>query len=276
MTIGIILLENQVDRKLSIDVLKEWGAINKIAMDFRTAPIGGDGREAAAKLLGHIAPHVLHRSPGRVVVLTNSWRNHEQAAALGRPRVRMLERAALAHGVMPVLHQMDTAHLTRILDDGMKYQPVAPETAPGSGAWLPHRSILMVADRPNSAAIGSLKYRLPLVSLHGGGCSTWVAEHLEQWGVPESSLYWINSEDCFGMKTDAAFAKVLRPRATFALGAVAAKWCAINDIPATEVLHPRYVTQARNRTACRKVIDTYPLGKMIEEKLKEELWIVKS
>lgn len=263
MTIGIITLENQTNRDSTIDVVKDWAATVGVHLDIRKLPLGTDGRDLGARLLGTLAPHVLQRSPGRVLVLTNSWVEFEQADVLGTARVRMLERAALAHGVYHVMHDMDACRLAASLLDAHQQNNTAPESAPGSGAWKPHRSVLMVADRPNTAVHGSLKYRLPFVSMNGMGAATWLAEHLEHWDIREDELYWINSEDYAGDRTNPSFVKLLSPKAVVTLGKVAERWCAAAGLKSVQVPHPKLAAHGNFRGH-----DSYPLGKTLHKILR--------
>jgi hypothetical protein len=112
---------------------------------------------------------------------------------------------------------------------------------PGAGAWRTGQ-ILLIGDKPNSAKHGDLKMRLPFFSLENFGCSLWLAAQLEDAGISEDQLYWINSADSSDTPTDPEFLSRLKPRQIIALGDNAEYWC--NDAGLgygyTKVMHPSY------------------------------------
>lgn len=113
---------------------------------------------------------------------------------------------------------------------------------PGVGAWRTDgRSILLVGDRPNGEQHAAIKQRIPFFSLHGGGCSLWLAQQLEDAGIPEERLYWINAHSWDGKPTSPDFIEQLNPRHVIALGRNAQSWCAF-DAGVNNVLvdHPQH------------------------------------
>lgn len=111
---------------------------------------------------------------------------------------------------------------------------------PGIGAWAPGKSILIVGERPGG---GGGRWHLPFVSLRRDGCSAWLADLLEEGGIPEAALYWVNAYDGregTGAKLDHRFVDALAPRAVVALGDVAARWCREAGIGYDGFDHPKH------------------------------------
>jgi len=78
----------------------------------------------------------------------------------------------------------------------------------------------------------------PFVSVILTGSSGWLAEHLEQFGIPEHALYWVNAYSC---NSEARIAPELSKfRRVIALGRHAAEWCAANNLQFTQVHNPAY------------------------------------
>lgn len=103
--------------------------------------------------------------------------------------------------------------------------------ATGIGRWA-KESILLVGEKVSSHGIPDL----PFVSFHNGGCSAWLARQLEEWGVSERDLYWVNSE---GLHPD-FMGRDDAPQRVVALGGSAAKWCRTAGLEHTQVEHPMY------------------------------------
>lgn len=115
-----------------------------------------------------------------------------------------------------------------------------PNCGPGAGAYRPGVATLLVGERPNVARTGELKHRLPLVTFAGNGCAIWLAQQLENAGVPESALYWINAYDAVGVPTDASFLDDLAPLRVIAMGKLAERWCSDHVAKFETVPHPQY------------------------------------
>lgn len=103
----------------------------------------------------------------------------------------------------------------------------------------PRGPYLLVGDEVS--ARGHVGY--PFVSLHRGGCSWWLAERLEQAGVSEGRLYWINQAevDADVVRADhelvfgrGPFGKVI------ALGRKASDWCRRAGLEHAECYHPQF------------------------------------
>lgn len=122
-------------------------------------------------------------------------------------------------------------------------RPAANE-GPGIGNWAPGHVILMVGERCND------ERGLPFVSKTGS--SPWLAKLLDQWGVEERHLYWVNALDEHGEWQDSGFLTKLRPRAIVSLGATATQWAdAAWDDPSLSrfkyhVVHPAFQKRFRH------------------------------
>lgn len=187
------------------------------------------------------------------VVLRGFWAMAAACPALPRATWRMLERVALGLGgvvVHPDARLQQYLHLVHFHPFEPE-QPLLPYVTtvrlvnhgPGAGAFRPGHVTLLVGDKPNLPRTGQhLFYRVPFLSMHGGGCSRWLADQLEEAWVPESSLYWINASDGAGIGTEHAFIEKLQPRKVIALGAEAAKWCVEARLQGRydQVPHPQY------------------------------------
>lgn len=118
----------------------------------------------------------------------------------------------------------------RILDRVRQVTEQRPP-ATGIGVWGPE-STLLVGEKVSKHGIPDL----PFVSFHDGGCSAWLARNLEEWQVPEFSLYWINSD---GLSPD-FLGREDAPTKVVALGNKAAKWCRNAGVEHRAVEHPAY------------------------------------
>jgi hypothetical protein len=107
-----------------------------------------------------------------------------------------------------------------------------PNLGPGVGRWKPGCVTLLVGDRPTSNAdVG------PFCSMIG--CSPWLSEQLEQSGIREMDLYFVNAYDLQGLAIDPRFVDRLRPKAIVALGNQATAWCTTHGLEHVKVPHPQ-------------------------------------
>lgn len=125
-----------------------------------------------------------------------------------------------------VPHNFTDAGVTinRVMSDLNHGSDAEVNPGPGIGAWREERSVLLVGERPGG---WGGRWHLPFVSPNAGGCSAWLADRLEEAGIPESALYWVNAVDgpeAHGDELRGEFIAQLRPRAIFALGERAANW----------------------------------------------------
>ncbi len=135
----------------------------------------------------------------------------------------------------------------------------APADGPGAGRWLVGSQVLLIGDRLNAVYD---EPRVPLGGLDAGGCSVWLAERLEEAGIPETALYWANAFRASGGRTDGAFVKRLRPRAVITLGGEAGRWCRDNYVKYYSEAHPQFWKRFHHH-------EPYPLINLIKEILHE-------
>jgi thymidylate kinase len=115
--------------------------------------------------------------------------------------------------------------------------------ASGGGAFK-EGNILMLCDkgprtnmRPSAAIVPFINF------LDNDGPSRMLVEALENEGVPESDMYWINTQDYLGVPTSAKFIKDLKPSKIFALGNNAYAWALNANVKAHKLPPPLYHMQ---------------------------------
>lgn len=188
--------------------------------------------ERAAHALGGV---VINCLPARATALAN-WQRRRNQGCEYVTRSDLMERIHHAYSSLecatslPVVYydyqSLETpadlwCRLQRLLDS----TNVKPNGGPGSGQWRPTKSVLIVGDRGSQPdEQGALKTRLPFSDLTGGGCSLWLNAHLEQHGISERHLYWINAFDEHGKPVSGKFIDELQPRAAILLGEAALGW----------------------------------------------------
>lgn len=109
---------------------------------------------------------------------------------------------------------------------------------PGIGRW--HQSVtVLVGESAANPADADLPFVAP--DLARDNCSYWLAERLEEAGIKESELYWVNAFDGRGRPTDPTFLERLNPTRVIALGQVADTWCGtMAHVAHDTVPHPQY------------------------------------
>lgn len=149
-----------------------------------------------------------------------------------------------------------TADLRRVVTSRV------PNDGPGVGSWRkPNQVALLVGDQMGKRIFDGRDStpEVPFVSFSRAGCADWLTQQLEDAGVPETDLYWINARAADDSITDAKFICTLQPRRVIALGDVAAKWCK-RELRSKfiEVSHPQFWKRFHMREA-------YPLIKELTE-----------
>lgn len=131
----------------------------------------------------------------------------------------------------------------------------------GTGSWRVGGALL-VGDRPNPNSAGRTFPGWPFISQLQEGCSRWLSEHLENAGVPETSLYWVNAFRSDGAAVPGLRGLVaqLKPRAIVALGNNAAEALEDADLEFSHVHHPAFWKRYHFK-------DTYVLGKRLRKLL---------
>ncbi len=125
----------------------------------------------------------------------------------------------------------------------------AANGGPGVGHWK-KGATLLVGERQNYDARFKYHPGLCFVAQNESrvGCSYWLAEQLEEWGVPESDLYWVNARMAGGQSTRPDFIAQLEPRRIIALGTVAEAWVRYyaRIEPFVAIEHPQYHRRFRH------------------------------
>ena len=91
--------------------------------------------------------------------------------------------------------------------------------------------------RPSAAVVPFINF------LDNDGPSRMLVETLEREGIPESKLYWINTQTYQGTPTSPEFIQKLKPSKVFALGNNAYSWALNNDVQAYKLPPPLYHMQ---------------------------------
>jgi thymidylate kinase len=115
--------------------------------------------------------------------------------------------------------------------------------ASGGGAFK-EGNILMLCDKGPRANMRPSAAIVPFINfLDNDGPSRMLVETLEREGVPESDIYWINTQNYLGVPASASFVKDLKPSVIFALGNNAFSWALNNNIKAHKLPPPLYHMQ---------------------------------
>lgn len=149
-----------------------------------------------------------------------------------------------------------TAELSRWVMRHVKDKPLGP----GSGALVPG-TILLVGDQVNSKVS---PWSYPFVA--DSGCSVWLTEQLEQAGIREASLYWVNATAVDGTAAvPGDWLDYLSPTLTVAMGLEAYRWARnFGSGPITKVHHPQYWKRFKGK-------QRYPLLDVLTEPLASAL-----
>lgn len=119
----------------------------------------------------------------------------------------------------------------------------------GPGLGSPKATTLLVGDEVSQHGHPAL----PFVDLTRGGCSAWLAEHLEEHGVAEAGLYWINQATS---EPDDFAAGLGQFERVVALGGQAIAWCETRGVAHVATYHPQYWKRFRHH-------EEYPLGGLL-------------
>ncbi len=85
---------------------------------------------------------------------------------------------------------------------------------------------------------------------------------MEESGVPENRLYWINAYDAVNVPTDSEFVGDLAPSIVLAMGKMAARWCTDAGLKFEEVSNPQYWKRFHNGFP-------YPLTQILKEHYRD-------
>lgn len=132
---------------------------------------------------------------------------------------------------------------------------------PGIGRWRPGEVTLLVGDQAHPTGLPAEADGLDLPFVSAAGCSPWLAERLEEAGVGEGALYWVNARRPDGSATDPAFLRDLNPRRVVALGTAARAWlhrAGLGEGDHATVEHPQHWKRFHHR-------EPYPLVDLLRE-----------
>lgn len=111
----------------------------------------------------------------------------------------------------------------------------------GVGSWRA-RAALVVGDRPNPRSSGTSFPGWPFISQLREGCSAWLSGQLEEAGVPERRLYWINAHTREGAPEPGlrALYEGSRWAGVVTLGGRASRTLTELGVPHEQVHHPQH------------------------------------
>lgn len=162
------------------------------------------------------------------------------------------------HGFPIVAPSNDLRQLISILDRTGTAQ-AAIERGPGIGSWS-SESVLLLGDRPSNTWPETAP-NYPFISAYRSGCSEWLAQQLEDGGVPESSLYWSNTYTQKGDRLPFEWIERLKPRGIITLGNAAQAWLDGAGLKSSyQVHHPQYWKRFHSK-------DTYVLPRYVTKLL---------
>lgn len=139
-----------------------------------------------------------------------------------------------------------------------------------SGTFFPHTEGTLGSHQPKVVLLGERAngdLDLPFVNL--SGCSPWLVDQLEQAGVRERDLAWMNVQDPNGKfkplsylhdHLDAPIEHDVTIPHFVALGRVAQAWCEHHGLPHRRVAHPQWWKRFHHA-------ETYPLIDVLKELL---------
>jgi hypothetical protein len=128
--------------------------------------------------------------------------------------------------------------------------------------------VLLVGEQANIRDGDHLGRRAPFTAYSRLGCSWWLNNKLDEAGIPERHLRWLNANTELGKPTNPADIDLLINRRAgakiIALGRIAAKWCDEHNLgPDHMVAHPQH----HKRFSYTK---EYPLIPLLKEVLDGE------
>lgn len=118
---------------------------------------------------------------------------------------------------LPVVLHNYIAHTPEVTRARVEAARPPVNNGPGIGMFAPGVT-LMVGEMCN---VG--RFNEPFIA--DTGCSPWLAQQLENAGIPETKLYWINALTPKGDVTNPEFISLLNPKHVIALGSTAIDWC---------------------------------------------------
>ncbi len=150
--------------------------------------------------------------------------------------------AMFMHTSLPVIHY-DYEHDT--LDDILiRLMNKSTQNPFSGGGCFAEGNILMLCDKGPRANVKASAAVVPFINfLDNDGPSRMLVDTLDREGIPESKLYWINTQTYQGTPTSPDFISKLKPSKVFALGNNAYSWALNNDVQAYKLPPPLYHMQ---------------------------------
>lgn len=112
---------------------------------------------------------------------------------------------------------------SRVLYLDMLYEIRSEYKNHGPGVGLFMKGTTLVIGEQLSTMTAAAPY--PWISWDQRGCVGWLSEQLEEWGVSERDLYWINALDHRGREIrPSGWLEQLSPKRVIALGQIASAW----------------------------------------------------
>lgn len=143
---------------------------------------------------------------------------------------------------LPTIHYDYTLDSIDDVLDKLKHLTIENK-ASGGGAFK-EGNILMLCDRGPRTNVRASAVVIPFINfLDNDGPSRMLATTLEQEGVNEDKMYWINTQTYQGVPTDPSFIKQLKPSKIFALGNNAYTWALNNNVNAIKLPPPLHHMQ---------------------------------
>jgi len=112
------------------------------------------------------------------------------------------------------------------------------------GGCFKEGNILMLCDKGPRTNVRDSAVVIPFINfLDNDGPSRMIAMALEEEGISEQSLYWINTQTYLGTPTDPSFIDKLKPTKIFALGNNAYTWALQHNVKAIKLPPPLHHMQ---------------------------------
>ena len=114
--------------------------------------------------------------------------------------------------------------------------------------------VVLVGEKPSDVTDYDTAFQLPFASFANNGCSRWLTDELERFGIREDQLLWVNAD------SGVHWLKDLHSRCVIALGDAASKALSQAEVHHATVTHPQH--HKRFKSA-----EPYPLLALIDNHL---------
>lgn len=125
---------------------------------------------------------------------------------------------------LPTIHFSFVVDTVSVVIEQIMAQVPDVNLGPGIGDFS-KGSILLVGEKQGDREETEVyPPELVFVTSRGDSCAWWLAEQMDDAGLPERGLYWINARTPDGRLEDPYFLDLLKPRKVIALGQEAERW----------------------------------------------------